>query len=123
MPDAPARRPVVWVAQHDSRGVNLTGASRFGEIYVLFKDDVYPDTVDEAMPGVLRRATEELRDFNPAQDFLCLSGAPLHLAMCATVLGRLFPEDGVNVLRWDRVEGAYYPIRLMPAIEETIDAE
>ena len=97
----------VYVTQNDGR-FDLTDLNRFGELVVLFNRDIYPDNAGE-MTGVMKRAYDVLREFNPLLDFLCLVGSPVYVAACAYVLGDrgLHP---VRLLRYDRHERAYYEV-------------
>lgn len=98
----------VYVVQDDGRH-KLGDARRYGELSVIFRDDIYPDDVDEQMPVIMVRAYEALHNFSPLNDYLALVGAPAYAAICSYVLGDMGVKP-VRLLRFDRHEHAYYPV-------------
>ncbi len=100
----------VFVAQDDGRH-SLTDARRFGDIVVVYRKDLFPDNANEQVPAALKRAYEMLDDFDPDNDFFCIVGSPLYTGLCSYVLGDL-GKAPVTYLRWDRLERAYYPVKL-----------
>ena len=101
----------VFIVQNDGR-FDLSAARQYGEQVVIFGNkDLYPDNANEQAPEALQRAYACLATFAPATDFLCLVGSPLYVAICSYVLGDL-GHAPVSLLRFDRIEGAYYPVKL-----------
>lgn len=98
----------VFFTQNDGRH-DLSDANRFGSPVFIFSKDIYPDDAKDRMPEVMQRAYNTLHDFNPAQDFLCLVGSPVYVAICSYILGDA-GKHPVRLLRFDRLEGRYYPI-------------
>jgi hypothetical protein len=98
----------VYVTQHDGR-FDLGDAARFGETKVVYRRDLFPDEIDEQLPAVMERARHVLCHFDVTQDYLCLIGSPLYVAICAYMLGRMnkFPA---KLLRYDKIERRYYEI-------------
>jgi hypothetical protein len=99
----------VFVSQDDGR-FDLSDARRYGEVVTIFRKDLYADDAADEMPGVMQRAYDALADFK-SDDYLCLVGSPVYTAVCSYVLG----DKGitpVRLLRFDRVEQAYYPIAI-----------
>ena len=96
---------------HDDGRFMLDDARRYGDIHVVFDREMFPDSANKAMPGVMRRAYDVLAGFNADTDFLCLIGSPVYTAVCAYVLGdcHLHP---VRMLRFDRIEKQYYEITI-----------
>lgn len=102
------RGPQVWIPHSDGR-LDISDAKRFGTTIVISRRDVYPDDADIRMPALFNEAHSYLKHFDPEQDYLCLIGSPVHLAMCSYVLGSLGVSP-VRLLRYDRQEKQYYPI-------------
>lgn len=102
--------PKVYVPQDDGRH-DLDNARRFGTIVAIWNKDLYPDNANEQIPEIMRRAYDVLHDFNPQYDFLCLVGSPVYTAICSYVLGDSAKQP-LRLLRFDRLERAYYEIKL-----------
>lgn len=104
--------PIVYVPHLGNNArMDLTDAKRFGELHVIFRRELYPDTAQDEMPAAMIKADMDLRNFRPEGDYLCLVGAPVMMAVCMLTLGaRGFKE--LRVLRYDRAEAAYYPITM-----------
>jgi hypothetical protein len=102
------RGPQVWVPHSDGR-LDISDACRFGTPIVISRRDVFPDNGDVRMPALLEEAHSYLQHYDPEQDYLCLIGSPVHLAVCSYVLGSLGMSP-VRLLRYDRQEKCYYPL-------------
>lgn len=102
--------PRVFIAQNDGR-FDLSDVRRYGDPCVIFNRDLFPDNANEKAPEALKRAYDMLGTFAAESDFLCLVGSPLYTAICSYVLGDL-GKAPVNLLRFDRLESAYYLVRL-----------
>lgn len=103
--------PIVFVPQFTARDRrDISGLKQYGRIEILSDHHLYPDDVDEAMPRLWAAARAKLLDFNPGMDYLALVGSPMMIAACAFILGARFALDPVRVrlLRYDRLENAYY---------------
>lgn len=100
----------VYVTQHDGH-FDLDDAMRYGQLKVIFTRDIYPDDADEQMPKQCERALRVLADFDADRDYLCLIGSPLYVAACSWALGALGIKR-FNVLRFDKIEKAYYTIAI-----------
>lgn len=105
-----AQTGTVYVTQNEKR-FDLSDLDRFGVPQHVFTREIYPDTADEQIPEAMKRAYNVLKNFVPANDFICLVGSPLYQAMCMYVLGDL-GKLPVRLLRFDRQENRYYPIKL-----------
>ena len=104
--------PTVYVPHLGNNArMDLTDAKRFGDLHVIFRRELYPDTAQDEMPAAILKAAFDLRNFNSEGDFLCLVGAPVMMTVCALVLGAAGIKT-LRVLRFDRAEGAYYPITM-----------
>lgn len=101
------------------RNHNLEGAYRYGEIRIIHKTDMFPDEVDDKLKSFIQATHDALLDFDPINDYICLSGSPFHIAMCMLELGRMFPNTRIRTLRYDRMERGYYFLPMSP-IEEMV---
>ena len=96
---------------HDNGKYDLTNAVRYGERVVLFTRDTFPDTVDDELPKIMAVIGQKLVSrYDPMTDRLCLTGSPLYQVACAYALG--WTRRPLRLLRYDRLERAYYPISL-----------
>lgn len=83
---------------------------RFGEPHIIFKRDLYPDNAAELIDDAVYHATHVLVDWKP-EDYLCLMGSPLYMAVCSMVMG-LLGNTPCKLLRFDKLHGAYYEITI-----------
>lgn len=95
---------------------DISDALRYGELRYVNARYVYPDEVDgERLPPAfvdnMRRAADE---FDPATDFLLIQGD--HLQLLAFAAELMYRHAYYKVLRYDRQEKAYYPVRIAPDI-------
>jgi len=98
------KTPVVWVVYGDKRK-DMSKAEKFGpmkEVFSSLGKTYNPDALISHARHVLDDAQEG--------DYLLVVGDPTLCAICmAVMLERL---DTVNVLRWDRDNLTYAPLRL-----------
>lgn len=93
---------------HSNGRFDVEDAQRYGALHVIFRRELYPDEIDDQWESCIRRAEDALSDFDPDHDLLCMIGSPLYTALCVFLLGRR--HKAINVLRYDRLEHAYYQI-------------
>ncbi len=116
--------PRVFIAHDDGR-FDFSDAERFGALVTVTESltdsaDLYPDTVDERMPGITARVENTLlfgvgrhKGFNCKHDYLCLVGNPIIQALCLLVLGRcLGAGRRIQILRFDSRARQYYAVTL-----------
>ncbi len=96
----------VYITQDTGR-INLMPATRYGELHVLTHRDCPIDNTNE----FITKIAHELSNFDPNTDYLVLVGDPVLIGVCvAIVAGRW---DRLTVLKWDRQEICYAPIKLV----------
>ena len=101
----------VYVTQ-ELKGRDLSGALSFGELEVLVRAKVW--VTGESVERVTQGMFESLQRFNANKDYLLLSGDPVVIGVAFMVLSYHVDEgDMFQVLRWDRIEEKYVPIRIV----------
>ena len=95
----------VYVVQ-ESPGKNLSGAREFGELEVLLP----PGQVAFSPGPTVRRLRHSLRNFSD-EDFLIPIGDPAAISI-AVSLASYFNQGKFNILKWDRQEHIYIPIKV-----------
>jgi len=103
----------VYVVYNDSRK-NMTAAEKFGKL-----KDVY-SSVGRVYNGdkLIEHARRVLDNWQPG-DYLLLVGDPTLCGICMAVA--LESEEEINVLRWDRVNFDYVPLKLNFAYQEALN--
>lgn len=93
---------------------DFTRAEEFGEVVFLSvggNDDfhnAYPSGHNDRMVGHLRR---QLRDFDPNDDWVVITGSPYITAVVFMLLGRM-GLSRIRILRWDNRDYRYLPLVL-----------
>lgn len=96
----------VYVTQRD-KSKDMSDLSRFAKDRVdVFSRPVYPDEADTRSVTITKDAAVVLRDFDPEQDAIALSGCPVLMAVCVGVLAQ--KNAKISVLKWDRKYDGYY---------------
>lgn len=86
---------------------DISGAMRFGEIEVLLPSNTQ---IAFSTAPVIRRLKRKLFDFTD-RDFLLLTGDPVAIGLVCSIAS--FNNGGrYTVLKWDRREHLYIPIKL-----------
>jgi len=100
----------VYVVYNDSRK-NMSAAEKFGKL-----KDVY-SSVGRVYNGdkLIEHARRVLDNWQPG-DYLLLVGDPTLCGICMAVA--LEAEEEINVLRWDRVNFDYVPLKLNFSYQE-----
>jgi hypothetical protein len=99
----------VFIVQ-DSGRLNFTPASRFGELIPLVGRDVYPDDADERVHAIRIIMKSKLAEFNPAKDFLLLTGDPVAIVMAVLTLA--VQTLTIRCLKWDNEHKGYFPVEV-----------
>ena len=105
--------PIVYVIQEIAGTkagrpkINILGAQKYGTIKVLLK-------VDSQMifsPGpIIFQLTKLLKNFT-IDDYLLLTGDPAIIGVACSVVSDI-TNGKYNLLKWDRQERTYYPIKI-----------
>jgi hypothetical protein len=95
----------VWVVQ-ESLKHDLSPAAEYGQLKVLCPPG---DVTVDAQP-IVDRIREKLADFSD-KDYLLLTGDPIMLGT-AMAIADAANNGVVNVLKWSRKNGCYFPVRI-----------
>ncbi len=86
---------------------NIMGASKYGKLKVLLRED----TQIILSPGpVIFELRRLLKDYN-SNDYLLLSGDPAVIGVVCSVVSDI-TNGKYKLLKWDRQEKTYYPIEI-----------
>ena len=87
--------------------INIMGAQKFGKIKVLLKEDSQMIFSPGPIIFELRRL---LKTYRPS-DYLLLTGDPAIIGVGCSVVSDI-THGKYNLLKWDRQERMYYPIKI-----------
>ena len=86
---------------------NIMGASKYGKLKVLLRED----TQIILSPGpVIFELRRLLKDYN-SNDYLLLSGDPSVIGIAVAIASDI-NNGRFNLLKWDRQEKVYYPLEI-----------
>lgn len=91
-------------------GFDLSGLTRYGLPAPVEHKSLHPDDCDDRMPGIIARTRELLSGFQPDRDYVALVGDPLIIAAVIATVAAQFHQ--FQVLKWDRIERAYYQVTI-----------
>ena len=107
------RNPIVYVIQEIAGTkagrpkINILGAQKYGTIKVLLKED----SQMIFSPGpIIFQLTKLLKNFT-TDDYLLLTGDPAIIGVACSVVSDI-TNGKYNLLKWDRQERTYYPIKI-----------
>ena len=87
--------------------INIMGAQKHGDIKVLLKED--SQIIFSPWP-IIYNLRQKLKNFTK-EDYLLLTGDPAIIGIACSVVSDI--TNGIyNLLKWDRQESTYYPIRI-----------
>ena len=87
--------------------INIMGAQKFGKIKVLLRED----SQMIFSPGpIIFQLTKLLKNFS-TDDYLLLTGDPAIIGVACSVVSDI-TNGKYNLLKWDRQERTYYPIKI-----------
>lgn len=109
----------VYVTQETNH--DFTPAEQFGEVEFLTCDDLNNNKSSMQNEHVLASIRHKLRKFDPANDWLVITGSPYISAAVFLMLGHMKVQS-VQVLRWDNRDHRYLPM-FIELRRETIDHE
>ena len=105
--------PIVYVIQEIAGTkagrpkINILGAQKYGTIKVLLKED----SQMIFSPGpIIFQLTKLLKNFS-TDDYLLLTGDPAIIGVACWVVSDI-TNGKYNLLKWDRQERTYYPIKI-----------
>ena len=105
--------PIVYVIQEIAGTkagrpkINILGAQKYGTIKVLLKED----SQMIFSPGpIIFQLTKLLKNFT-IDDYLLLTGDPAIIGVACSLVADI-TNGKYNLLKWDRQERTYYPIKI-----------
>jgi len=87
--------------------INILGAQKYGDIKVLLKED---SQIIFSPGPVIFSLRQKLKKFK-AEDYLLLTGDPAIIGIACSVVSDI-TNGKYNLLKWDRQEKTYYPIKI-----------
>ena len=96
----------VFVVQ-EVPGRNIASARQYGDFEVLLPSNT--QIMLSASPSV-RRMKKILQDYK-TEDYLLLIGDPAAIGVACSIAA-YFNRGRFNILKWDRQEGIYYPVKI-----------
>ena len=87
--------------------INIMGAQKYGEIKVLLRED--SQIIFSTGPIIFSLRTK-LKNFT-RDDYLLLTGDPAIIGVACSVVSDM-TNGKYNLLKWDRQEKMYYPIKI-----------
>ena len=104
---------IVYVIQHvpgtksGSPKMNIIGAQKYGELKFLLPE--FSQMIFSPGPLVFK-LKKLLKDFNN-KDYLLLTGDPAIIGVACSIVSDI-TNGKYNLLKWDRQERKYYPIKI-----------
>lgn len=98
--DHPSR---VFLVERNAR-FDISGASKFGTTVFLCEEGDWNPMNTGLYPSLIRKALET-HDFRPEEDFVCLTGQNMKVAMFLAVMANDF--DTLRLLIFDATRSAY----------------
>lgn len=97
----------VFVIQ-DNQTKDFRKAKRFGSLVPILWGDAFPDNSVERVHEMQAIIRAKLRDMDPLNDYILLTGDPVAIVMTALVISERMLT--VRFLKWDRENREYYLI-------------
>ena len=87
--------------------INIMGASKYGEFKFLLPE--FSQIIFSPGPLIFK-LRKLLKDFKP-EDYLLLTGDPAIIGVACSIVSDI-TNGKYNLLKWDRQERQYYPIKI-----------
>jgi hypothetical protein len=107
------REPIVYVIQEiagtrDGRPkINIIGASQYGSFKFLLPE--LSQIIFSPGPLIMK-LRQSLKDYKP-EDYLLLTGDPAIIGVACSIVSDI-TNGKYNLLKWDKQERKYYPIKI-----------
>ncbi len=102
--------PKVFVTQ-ENQGLDYTPAEEYGDVQFMTRKEWSPIKGSLMNQDILREIKHALNDFNPAEDFLVVSGSPTVAALVFLHLGQM-RHPALKLLRWSNRDRVYQLVTL-----------
>ena len=108
------RKKIVYVIQElpgtraGAPKINIMSAQRFGEFKFLLPE--FSQIIFSPGPLVFK-LRNLLKDFHPEHDHLLLTGDPAIIGVACSIVSE-FTNGRYNLLKWDKQDRVYYPIKI-----------
>ena len=87
--------------------INIMGAAKYGELKILLPE--LSQIIFSPGPLIFK-LRKLLKDFQP-EDYLLLTGDPAIIGVACSIVSDI-TNGRYNLLKWDRQERSYYPIKI-----------
>jgi hypothetical protein len=87
--------------------INIMGAAKYGELKILLPE--LSQIIFSPGPLIFK-LRKLLKDFQP-EDYLLLTGDPAIIGVACSIVSDI-TNGKYNLLKWDRQERSYYPIKI-----------
>lgn len=98
----------VYIIQ-DAGILDFSKAKKYGELVPMIEESIFPNSDQQQICNVVDTIKTKLKDFNPANDYILLTGDPLSILITALVLSGM-GIFYVICLKWDRELKDYYRV-------------
>tara|TARA_R110002020_G_scaffold237302_3_gene449638 strand:+ start:59 stop:472 length:414 start_codon:yes stop_codon:yes gene_type:complete len=99
--------PLVYVLQHPPRNMNILGASEFGNLVICLPE--LSQLIFSSSPFIFKMK-KNLKDFAP-NDYILCTGDPAIIGLSTAIVSEN-THGQFNLLKWDKRERVYYPLRI-----------
>lgn len=100
---------IVFVTQEAKSGtVDYSPAKQFGRLEFLTIMDFSPEENSMNNQVLIQEVRAKLRDYDPEQDFVVITGSPTVTAVVFMILRER--QHKVNILRWSNRDYSYTPV-------------
>ena len=90
--------------------LDILDCKRYGNPVVIFRQEIFPDEIDDEIENLNKRVSEVLSRFDHNNDYIALTGSPFFIGLILFEAGKRFRK--IRVLRFDRKEHAYYAVEV-----------
>ena len=99
--------PLVYVLQHPPRNMNILGAQEFGNLVICLPE--LSQLIFSSSPFIFKMK-KNLKDFAP-NDYILCTGDPAIIGLSTAIVSEN-THGQFNLLKWDKRERVYYPLRI-----------
>jgi len=105
--EAQPNDPLVYVLQHPPRNMNILGAAEFGNLVICLPE--LSQMIFSSGPFIFKMK-KNLKDFTP-NDYILCTGDPAIIGLSTAIVSDI-THGQFNLLKWDKREQTYYPLRI-----------